>query len=527
MRRPDPARPRGLLYAFRSDPGHGHSSLLSKKAFTAPAASMKPAALFSLLAGAKLLLMPAYHSTDFEVHRNWMALTHSLPLSRWYAEATSEWTLDYPPLFAWFERLLALGAPYFDAAMLQISAVPYASPPTVAYQRLTVVVVDALLGAWRLSRADASAAAALVAAPAALAFADAGLLIVDHVHFQYNGLLLGVLLLSVADVRAGRERRGAVGSAALLCAKHLFPAAPLYFCHLLQTHVRARRAAAPPSRASALGARRRRRRARLWPVRRARRRRRRPRRYRRPPLPVWPRPHPRVPGAERGRSTPLPTSSSPALAAAAPRRRRAAASSARRRRPCPHRRPGPLRCSSALLAPVLRRTLARPAAAAAFAPAVAYCGLAAFLCGYHVHEKALLPPPSSSPPTRRHPARRRAPPRAPPRAPLGGRPLRRPPPLGPAEYGVARALLLLYQCAALPALRARALPGGGGALLRWHEAAYLLGFAPLELLCAAVLPRLAPRLAFLPLLATSVYCAVGVHYAAYLAYRLWRVEVGE
>ena len=67
--------------------------------------------------------------------------------------------------------------------------------------------------------------------------------LVDHVHFQYNGLLLGVLLLSVADVRAGRERRGAVGFAALLCAKHLFLfAAPLYFCHLLQTHVLARAA---------------------------------------------------------------------------------------------------------------------------------------------------------------------------------------------------------------------------------------------------------------------------------------------
>ena len=51
-----------------------------------------------------------------------------------YSEETSEWTLDYPPLFAWFERLLAYPAAFLDPAMLHISKLPYTSPECILFQ---------------------------------------------------------------------------------------------------------------------------------------------------------------------------------------------------------------------------------------------------------------------------------------------------------------------------------------------------------------------------------------------------------
>ncbi|KAK9894260.1 glycosyltransferase family 57 protein [Cystobasidium minutum MCA 4210] len=183
---------------------------------------------------AKILLFPAYRSTDFEVHRNWLAVTQ-LPLSQWYHENTSEWTLDYPPFFAYFERALSSLAFLVHPEITRISKEAIAIWPVVAFQRTSVIASEIVLLAalYRYIKSSDSTTRVI----AASLFLHPGLLIVDSIHFQYNGMLLGLLLLSLVQARDGKLASSAFFFAVLLNFKHIFVyLAPPYLVYLLRAY---------------------------------------------------------------------------------------------------------------------------------------------------------------------------------------------------------------------------------------------------------------------------------------------------
>jgi alpha-1,3-glucosyltransferase len=190
----------------------------------------------------KMLLMVGYHSTDFDVHRNWLAITNKLPLSEWYIENTSQWTLDYPPFFAYFEWLMSQVIPRIvrDDGCLDIVEKGIYGMPTIYFQRFTVIVSEVVLFLslqWYIDTSGTRSGAKRAYVAASSLVLSPGLLLIDHIHFQYNGMMYGFLVLAINCARLEKYLLCGFWFSVLLCFKHIYLyLAPAVFVFLLRVY---------------------------------------------------------------------------------------------------------------------------------------------------------------------------------------------------------------------------------------------------------------------------------------------------
>jgi len=59
----------------------------------------------------------------------------------------SQIALDYPPFFAYFEKLLSIPASFIDPGIVDLNNLGYSAWSVVAYQRSTVILTELVLGA--------------------------------------------------------------------------------------------------------------------------------------------------------------------------------------------------------------------------------------------------------------------------------------------------------------------------------------------------------------------------------------------
>lgn len=179
---------------------------------------------------------------DFEAQRHWMEITVNLPAEQWYKNSTQNdllyWGLDYPPLTAYHSYICGMIAKLFNPDWVALNASHgLESPEHKLFMRYTVLVADMLvylpacvfcfLFQDRYSDTDKlKGIAALMLQP--------GLALIDHGHFQYNGISLGLTLLAVSVMGIQYDLVGAVMFCLALNYKQmeLYHAMP-FFCYLL------------------------------------------------------------------------------------------------------------------------------------------------------------------------------------------------------------------------------------------------------------------------------------------------------
>ncbi|KAJ6032258.1 CAZyme family GT57 [Penicillium herquei] len=184
--------------------------------------------------------VPPMHG-DFEAQRHWMEITTHLPIFKWYLYDLQYWGLDYPPLTAYHSWLLGKIGSTVDPAWFALDeSRGFEHPDLKIYMRATVVVseyfiyvpavVTFLRRYTRMHGVHAwSASIALVAI-----LLQPATILIDHGHFQYNTVMLGLMVASLDAILAGRMLWACIFFVGALGFKQMaLYYAPVMFAYLL------------------------------------------------------------------------------------------------------------------------------------------------------------------------------------------------------------------------------------------------------------------------------------------------------
>ena len=158
---------------------------------------------------------------DYEAQRHWLEITWNLPIGDWYWYDLQYWGLDYPPLTAYVSYICGAFSEWLvgpETVALDTSRGYETDVTHKAYMRATVWVLEAMIYfpaayfilkvLWQCRLKSSSSTATNKSTTSSnqggnfpstylLALLQPSIILIDHGHFQYNTVALGLTLWSL------------------------------------------------------------------------------------------------------------------------------------------------------------------------------------------------------------------------------------------------------------------------------------------------------------------------------------------
>lgn len=178
---------------------------------------------------------------DFEAQRHWLEITYHLPMSQWYFYDLQWWGLDYPPLTAYHSWFLGAIANFVNPEWVALDDSRGSDDynlksfmrATALFSELAIYIPAVIwFVRWSCKRQGQSPISQSIAASAIL-FQPA-LILIDHGHFQYNSVMLGLALLAIVNLQYNNWLTASFFFVLSICFKQMaLYYAPVIFAYLL------------------------------------------------------------------------------------------------------------------------------------------------------------------------------------------------------------------------------------------------------------------------------------------------------